>query len=147
MFHTINSHVSYHKLSCLSLRTLVWYGLVAPLNNIKSIKIVKQHAPKRLSGRMKPSDFCCLTIKICRARLINSLRALSNRMSHGRNPLNPPYQGDLQYTSYSLTGFGRCQTLSDFEDLGWAVVVIAETGEVVPAACEFEEKGFVCLFF
>ena len=41
----------------------MWRGCVAPLNNIKSIKSIKQHARRRFSGKMRYSNFCCLTIK------------------------------------------------------------------------------------
>ena len=69
MFHPINSHVSPHKLSCLNPQTQVWLGLAAPLKHLKVyIKIVKQHAPKRVLGGIEASNFCCFSIKKWKAR-------------------------------------------------------------------------------
>ena len=42
------------------------------------------------------------------ARLINSLRALSDRISQGRNPLNPPYQGICRISAKKAS-LGICE--------------------------------------
>lgn len=37
--------------------------------------------------------------------------------------------------------------LSDFDDFGSFLGILSEFREIVPAECEFEEKGFIRLFF
>ena len=45
---------------------------------------------------------------------------------------------------YNIHSFRR---LSDFDDFGGRLVILSQTGEVVPAEWKFKEKGFVCLGF
>ena len=49
---------------------------------------------------------------------------------------------------HKLKVCGTKSLLADFDDFGGVSCrFIAEFGEVVSAACEFEEEGFVCFFF